>query len=132
MKNYVKPLVVANEELAEGIYAASGTGSWSVNPGQDVPDEGNQSYDKVTLTYTGEEDIPAQCTITVTYDRSVYGFQWGFNTNSYIGNGNEGQTVSFTFDVADCLALYPDDKPQAYFTAKALSGAPELVSVSAK
>lgn len=35
MKNYVRPIVLANEELAEGVYAASGGGSSSVTAGGD-------------------------------------------------------------------------------------------------
>ena len=29
MKNYVKPVIVANNEIAESVYMASGDGSWS-------------------------------------------------------------------------------------------------------
>lgn len=48
MKKYVKPMVLVNEELAEGVYAASGTGtSGGVSVSSiDLTSQGNQ-YNKV-------------------------------------------------------------------------------------
>ena len=68
MRNYLKPLVVVNDELAEGVYAASGnvtepnqptTGSVSVT-GVSLTEAGNEYYKvnkyKVTITNSTSED----------------------------------------------------------------------------
>lgn len=47
MKNYVKPIVLANEELAEGVYAASGAGMQCYNASARItqtPELGRENY----------------------------------------------------------------------------------------
>lgn len=44
MKNYVKPVVLANEELAEGVYAASGDCYTVTGYIHQVPEEGRNNY----------------------------------------------------------------------------------------
>lgn len=58
MEKYVRPVVLANEELAEGVYAASGTGVVSA-ASVTLETEGNQYYKvntyKVTIVNSGSE-----------------------------------------------------------------------------
>lgn len=58
MKNYEKPVILANEELAEGVYAASGAGSVSVSS-VELTAPGSEWYPvntyKVTVTNMGSE-----------------------------------------------------------------------------
>lgn len=58
MEKYVRPVVLANEELAEGVYAASGTGVVSA-ASVALETEGNQYYKvntyKVAIVNSGSE-----------------------------------------------------------------------------
>lgn len=58
MEKYMRPVVLANEELAEGVYAASGTGAVSA-ASVSLETEGNEYYKvntyKVTIVNTGSE-----------------------------------------------------------------------------
>ena len=132
MKNYVKPLVVANEELAEGIYAASGD-KWIV--GNDSNDSGEtKPYDtsrKLDFKYEGEGNIPAQCTVTLVFDQAIKYFNWGFNQNAMTFEAiPAGNTVTFTFNPEDD----PEDKtyPFVYIVATGDVGKPILQKVSAQ
>lgn len=106
MRNYLKPLVVVNDELAEGVYAASGnvtepnqptTGSVSVT-GVSIASEGNQwnkvnTY-KVTIANSTSED-KADWTVAI----SVIS---GTATDAKINNGwlasayLNGSTITIT------------------------------------
>lgn len=64
MKNYEKPLILTNEELAEGVYAASGSsvaaGAAFVS-GVELTSAGNEYYKvnvyKVTVSNSGSQDL---------------------------------------------------------------------------
>lgn len=64
LKNYEKPVVLANDELAEGVYAASGSfagaGAAFVS-GVELVSAGNEYYKvntyKVTITNSGSQDL---------------------------------------------------------------------------
>ncbi len=64
MKSYIRPVILANEELSEGVYAASGavesTGGVSVSDvvqtGWGNPDYKNNKY-KVTIVNSGNEAL---------------------------------------------------------------------------
>lgn len=64
MKNYEKPMVLTNEELAEGVYAASGSsvvaGAAFVS-GVELTSAGNEYYKvnvyKVTISNSGNQDL---------------------------------------------------------------------------
>lgn len=134
MKNYVKPLVVANEELAEGIYADSGTGaSWKV--GNDNENNGEtgpyDTLDKLDFKYSEEGVVPAQCSVTVVYNQSIKYFDWGFNPDARFYSGTiTGSTVTFTFNPGDD----PEDKTYPFIYAKATgeNGRPTIIKVSAQ
>ncbi len=63
-KNYEKPIVMANEELAEGVYAASGSGSdcYTVTTSiHQTPELGNETYCiQVNATHAATHHSTAQ------------------------------------------------------------------------
>lgn len=53
MKKYVKPMVEVNEDLAEGIYAASGdSGCWTINSVNKESGGGHERYFEVNTTHS--------------------------------------------------------------------------------
>ena len=60
MTNYEKPVILANEDVAEGVYAASGVTAGSVSvSGVELASAGNQNYKVNTynVTIKNNEDV---------------------------------------------------------------------------
>lgn len=72
MKNYEKPIVLANDELAEGIYAASG----AVNEGSSSSGTDAVSVSKVTLASEGNWDGVRTYNVTITNSGSENLTEW--------------------------------------------------------
>lgn len=116
MKNYVKPLVVANAELAEGIYAASG-GQWTATP-IFVPEDStlNTSHYDIEFSYNGGEPVPAQCNVGLRFDVIVNEFSAGstYETNSdsfnfvLDTNGQKTFTIRMKATVSNTLGPRPE------------------------
>lgn len=84
MKSYEKPVILANEELAEGVYAASGAGSVSVS--------------SVVLTASGNEWYPVNTyTVTVTNMGSEGTADWSVSIPVVSGTVKEVGTYSGWF-----------------------------------
>ena len=69
MKNYERPIVVINDELAEGVYAASGSSDcWeiSVVPEHYVDNPGYRNY-RVVANHLGTGHISTETTITIPF-----------------------------------------------------------------
>lgn len=73
MKDYVKPIVLENEELAEGVYAASGTGAsstdcWTVGANSVQDWNGSHHVFEVSCKHsTAVEHISGATTVTLTF-----------------------------------------------------------------
>ena len=75
MKNYEKPVVVVNEGLAEGVYAASGA-HWLLNVDDTtevVPTEGKNIIKVEVVGNTGivDDTNDKGVTVTLTFDQTV-------------------------------------------------------------
>ena len=97
MKNYVKPIVLLNDELAEGVYAASGAGEttsdcWTVDVYRDQSDAGGYSTFRVSATHsTDVVHISTKTVVTVVFSDTVTSAQYeGFNVSV------SGNTVTLT------------------------------------
>ena len=78
MEKYVKPVVLVNEDLAEGIYAASGTGAtgeydcWSFDVQSPQDWNGSHHVFEIHLTHhLGLEHISAGTTVAVTFSQPL-------------------------------------------------------------
>ena len=78
MKTYEKPVVLANEELAEGVYAASGAVSggtcWTIVEDKDAAQEWNGSHHVFQMKITHSdavEHISMQSTSVITFNNTV-------------------------------------------------------------
>ena len=98
MKNYEKPVVMINDELAEGVYAASGD-HWSVNarPVQEL--DGKQIWEIVLTGITGVVDDEGDkgIVLTLTFSETVTEAVFrdmGYGTN-VSASGNQ-VTVQFS------------------------------------
>ena len=71
MKNYEKPVLMVNEELAEGVYAASGSNHWSVT----YYDRENQTqYYRVEIGNSGVchiDDFTQTVTLSITFAEPI-------------------------------------------------------------
>lgn len=101
MKNYEKPVVLVNEELAEGVYAASGavattteTSSecWTVTVTRDQEDAGGYSTYRVSALHSNEVvHISSKTVVTVVFDGTVTAAKFeGFEASI------SGNTVTLT------------------------------------
>lgn len=86
MKNYVKPVVLENEEIFEGVYAASGLLSsecWQPSVVMDQADAGGYSTYRVSASHSGTvEHISSQTTITIIFAGNVTGAEFeGFDAS---------------------------------------------------
>lgn len=125
MKYYEKPIVLANEELAEGVYAASGGNCWepSIFSVQDYVDgkhvfevhnSHTTSVEHISAGYTVQITCSAPVTsasaennwacsisgnvVTVTRTSHANGYKSGDETSFkvWIGTGDEATTKSLT------------------------------------
>jgi hypothetical protein len=92
-KTYVKPIILANEELAEGIYAASGEpGCWTVSIRSVQNWSGSHHIYEVSLHHIGTQHISTDSTVKITFNTAI--------TDAYSESGNAvtiaGNTVSIT------------------------------------
>lgn len=75
MKNYVKPVVLANEELAEGVYAASGgvADCWTIDVDsvQDWGDSNGHVFSVRCVHSTAMEHISTAITVAVTFSATL-------------------------------------------------------------
>ncbi|MCM1056189.1 MAG: hypothetical protein NC517_01060 [Firmicutes bacterium] len=78
MMNYEKPIVLANEDVAEGVYAASGAAEetssdcWKVDVTMDQQDAGGYSTYRVKAKHSdGVTHISSKTVVTVVFNGSV-------------------------------------------------------------
>lgn len=98
MKNYEKPVVLANDEIAEGVYAASGmTGEtsgdcWTVEVTKDQSDAGGYCTFRVAARHSDSvTHISTKTVVTIVFNDTVTGAEFeGFEASV---NGN---TVTLT------------------------------------
>lgn len=93
MKKYEKPIVLATEELAEGIYAASGVDAntcWTiidVRSTQEDNGQGEHVFEVEIEHTTAVQHISMECTTVLTFNNNVTGASTEGNcTASYSGN----------------------------------------------
>lgn len=70
MMNYEKPVVLANEDVAEGVYAASGcytASSWI----HQTPETGRESYTIQGNMFHNADHHSTQQTVEITFNQSV-------------------------------------------------------------
>lgn len=71
MKNYVKPIVTLNEEIAEGVYAASGD-CWSISVAEVQEWNGSAKIFQVALSHsTAVEHISSASTVAITFNSPI-------------------------------------------------------------
>lgn len=71
MKNYEKPIVMINEDMAEGVYAASGD-CWTIRVERDQADAGGYSTYRMYADHsTALQHISQATTITVTFSTQI-------------------------------------------------------------
>lgn len=104
MSNYDKPMVLANEELAEGVYAASGTvgpggSGWKVDNCK-VGENPQDSYSpNPGYYYVNVELIPGSsdsCTVTLSFNSIINDALVGSNSTSSWSLSCSGSTVTAT------------------------------------
>ncbi len=101
MKSYVKPIVLANEELAEGVYAASGATTadgetssdcWTVSVTKDQSDAGGYCTFRVAATHSQNvTHISTKTVVTVVFSDTVTSAEFEGFTASV-----SGSTVTLT------------------------------------
>ncbi|MCQ2539981.1 MAG: hypothetical protein MJ114_05975 [Acetatifactor sp.] len=90
MKNYMKPMVVANDELAEGVYLASGD-CWTVSCRKDQNDAGGYCTFRIQCNHnTNQQHISKATTVTLVFDQPITGAEY------------EGFQVSVSGNVVTC------------------------------
>lgn len=102
MKEYVKPVVLANEELAEGVYAASGDTCWTVTQRGDVIHsyEGRKVF-YIDLSHNGADHETQGANVTFVFNFNVEQAFAGCGPVEWNGNT---VTVTYTKDTIENLA----------------------------
>lgn len=89
MMDYEKPVVLANEDVAEGVYAASGAGSadcWTVSPVSVQDWDGSSHVFEVHCVHTNTvEHISSASTVTLTFSNTLTAARSEFDT-TFSGN----------------------------------------------
>jgi len=75
MKNYEKPIAVVNDELSEGVYAASGASSadcWTINPYSVQDWNGSHHVFEVKIVHSDSvKHISTASTSTITFSNNL-------------------------------------------------------------
>ena len=126
MKNYEKPIVLTNEELAEGVYAASGETSndcWTVAVTPDQSDAGGYATFRVAATHsTSVTHISTKTVVTIVFSDTVTSAEYEGFTASVSGN-----TVTLTRE-SPANAYYSGDN----FNSLLKVWAPNYKTISAE
>ena len=106
MSDYKKPVVLLNEELAEGVYAASGavggglvnSDCWTVSAYiHQRPETGRGDYRlQVDCTHLNPDHHRSSATVTIVFNQSVTVTNPGNNAFTVSGSGS---VISVGFDV---------------------------------
>lgn len=110
MKNYEKPVVMINEELAEGVYAASGSGCMTVTTY--ISQQPSQNYaNKYAVwiesnhdgsLYNGDGHTASGITVTLYFNQAVTcednDFYQSENIPFTVTSGNGTPTITVHFD----------------------------------
>ena len=90
MKKYEKPVVMINEEVAEGVYAASGcwTFTYELTPNNDVYNEGTGCEIKIKGYHNNPETHLAYFVLTVVLDQPILSVPSFSGANSCTFSGN--------------------------------------------
>lgn len=90
---YIKPVIIESNDISEGIFAASGVGSFTVKatPKGETLSNGKWVWD-LDLYYSGNEECKNQ-NVTITFNQSVS----DFTTNKgELTSANSGSVMTFT------------------------------------
>lgn len=100
MKKYEKPIVMINEDLAEGVYAASGDGCWTfsytLTPNNDVYSEGTGCEIQVDGVHNNPGNHRAYFVIKVVLNQTI------INVVSYSGASSceaSGNVLTVGWDI---------------------------------
>lgn len=86
MKGYEKPIAVINDELNEGVYAASGADCWTVNARSVQDWNGSHHVFEVSCQHsTAVEHISSATTVTLTFSNTLTDAYSEFSS-SFSGN----------------------------------------------
>lgn len=102
-KLYSKPVVLLNEDLAEGVYAASGgvasSDCWTADAYiHQTPETGRNDYRiQVNAYHTNPENHRSGAIVTIVFNQSVTVTNAGGGSQVY-GNST-GSTISVKFDI---------------------------------
>ena len=80
MKNYEKPVVMVNEGLAEGVYAASGC--WTIEVVDANHYDGTWKHFRVKFTHAAVEHISKSLTIKLTFNHELTGATGEFSPSA--------------------------------------------------
>jgi len=107
MKKYVKPMVLVNEELAEGVYAASGCLTASINlVNTDTNGSANKARFNVRLDHKSDDaHISQKQKVVIKFNTAVNVVETGGST---VTGGNGTDTVTLVF--ASYLQNYTDGR----------------------
>lgn len=133
MSNYEKPIVLANSELSEGVYAASGyqgTGNYNVTANiHQRPETGRQDYRiQVDANYTSDGEKGNGQILTVTFNKPVTGVTCPAGGTVIQGAGN---TIIIQYDKTPNnnenigfgdLIVTSDDMQDLAITSAAMTG----------
>ena len=99
MANYSKPMVTVDQGLAEGVYAASGAGCYTVTANiHQTPELGRPDYRiQVTAHHSADHTKEAQV-LTISFNQNVEYVSCNANGAKYIsGNGTPTLRISLTY-----------------------------------
>lgn len=93
MRNYEKPIVTLNEEIAEGVYAASGD-CWSISTVMQQDWTGTHRIFKIICQHsTGVEHISTASTVVLTFNHPLTS---AYPENSAFSSSFSGNTMTIT------------------------------------
>lgn len=92
MKNYERPIVMINEDLAEGVYAASGDGCWTftytLTPNNDVFSEGTGCEIQVDGFHNNPQQHRAYFVLNIVLNQQIIEVASFSGATSCVASGN--------------------------------------------
>ena len=97
-QDYTKPIIVANDNLSEGVYLASGTGCYTIDATiiNQTPVEGRKNYViQISATHAADHTRHAQ-TLTISFNQPVTFSSCGV-ANLISGDGTNTLELSMSY-----------------------------------